>query len=245
MPGVEQIIKGFDRALKSFRQDDKQARFAGFKALNIVSRKALTDQKREMNRVFDRPTRFIVNSIRVSQFARRDRLETKTGFKDTFASIRFDPVADTLQPHIDGGLRRPKRSEIRLRRFGILKQNEFLVPSRTAPLDRFGNIRRGIMQKILADLGSFADRGFDGNRKGNAKRQYVFGKVGDTKGIFRVAGGTSRQSTNRWSLIFLIVSRTPRYRQRYKFFQIAERGLAAKIIPEFERQFAEALRTAR
>ena len=245
MPGVEQIIRGFDRALSAFKQDDKQARFAGFRALNIVSRQALTDQKREMNRVFDRPTRFILNAVRVSQFARRDRLETKTGFKDTFASIRFDPIADTLQPHIDGGLRRPKRSEIRLRRFGILKQNEFLVPSRTAPLDRFGNIRRGVMQKILSDLGSFSDRGFDGNRKGNAKRQYVFGRVGQTKGIFRVAGGISRASVNRWSLVFLIVSRTPRYRARYDFFSVAEKGLERRIIPEFERQFAEALRTAR
>lgn len=242
---AELILEGFKSVLKRIENDDKQVRFAGSKALNIVSRRSVDSQKRDMRLVFDRPTRFIVNSLRVSKFATRDKPESRVGFKDVFQSIRFDPVADTLLPHIDGGARRPKRSELRLRRFGVLKQNEYLVPSRTAPLDRFGNIRRGVMQRILSDLGSFSDRGFDGNRKGNAKRQYVFGKVGSTKGIFRVRGGAMRAATNQWSLIFLIVSSTPRYRKRFNFFDNAEKFIEKNIVGEFERQYADARRTAR
>ena len=239
------ILQGFKAALKRIESDDKQVRFAGSKALNIVSKRSVDFQKRDMKLVFDRPTRFIVNSLRVSQFSSKTRQEARVGFKDVFQSIRFDPVADTLLPHIDGGTRRPKRSELRLRRFGILKQNEHLVPSRTAPLDRFGNIRKGVMQRILSDLGSFSDRGFDGNRKGNAKRQYVFGRVGSTKGIFRVRGGASRLATNQWSLIFLIVSRAPRYRKRFNFFDNAERFVEKNIVSEFEKQYADARATAR
>ena len=46
-----------------------------------------------------------------------------------------------LQAEIFGGSRRPKRSEVALRRVGILPDGYFLVPGQACPLDQYGNVK--------------------------------------------------------------------------------------------------------
>lgn len=230
------VVTGVKRAIKAVEDDAKQTRFAASRAMNQIARPIIRDQQKEMRRAFDRPTPFILNSLRVSKSPKRNDLELRIAVKDIFSRGAFDPLNDTLGPNIDARKRLQKRHEVALRKAGIISSNEFVIPSRTAPLNRFGNISKAIMGKIVDDLTRGSTR---------RKRQYVLGEVGNVKGIFRIGGGFDRLRTNRWKLILLIVRGAPRYRRIYDFFKIGEDAFLNRFEPAFESSLDRALATAR
>lgn len=233
---AELVITGIQSAINSIENDVKQTRFAASRAMNRIARPIISDQQKEMRSVFDRPTPFILNSLRVSKSPKRGDLELKIAVKDIFNRGAFDPLNDTISPHVDAKRRLQKRHEIALRKAGIIASNEFVVPSRTAPLNRFGNIAKSTMGKIVEDLTRGAPR---------RKRQYVFGQVGNVRGIFRIGGGFDRLQTNRWKLILVIVRGAPQYRKIYDFFKVGEDAFLKRFEPEFDKSLELALRTAR
>jgi len=198
----------------------------------------------EIGVVFDRPTPLIQNGLRI--ISDRPSLAVRLGWKDIFGKneptvehrgqLYADAVSRTLIPQIDGGVRPPKPSERTLRAAGLLRSSEWLVPSRTAPVDAYGNIPGSVMAKIIADLGGFTRSGTSANT-GGAKRQYILGKVGTTRGIFRIEGGADNLARGRWSLVFLITTRAPVYRPRFKFYETAQKTFAAVYPGEFDRVF--------
>lgn len=106
-----------------------------------------------MREVFDRPTRFTLNSLFV-RGATRQNLRAEVGFKDPGGSV---PAWRYLGPQIEGGTRRHKTFERHLIRSGAMKQNEFAVPGSGVPLDAHGNIRGGHIARILSDIGMNPD----------------------------------------------------------------------------------------
>jgi len=245
------VIKGMGRVLKEIEKDAKQQRFAAWTAFNKCVTIAKDDTTKHMREVFDRPTPFIMRSLRgvySPKPARRSGpIEGGVSFKDVFGKNEFgEAVSRILTPHIEGGSRPPKPGEKLLRRAGLISGNEYLIPSRTAPLDRYGNIKPGIMQKITSDLRAHRDAGYTANvnlKKRDA--QYVIGNVGGTRGIYKIDGGLKNIHRGRWRLIFLIVKGSPKYRAKFKFYEVAGNSFQKNYPAQFDIAYSDALRTAR
>lgn len=105
-------------------------------------------QQAEMRDVFDRPTRYTLQSVFVSP-ARADNLAARVGIKDDYT--RRSPIK-WLRWQIDGGTRTPKAFELLLMRSGAMPQGMVTVPGRAVRLDAFGNISTGQLRQILSQL---------------------------------------------------------------------------------------------
>src|SRR5687768_16508690 len=146
---VEKVRQHF----KGFRQD--QIPFATATTINECLKEAAPLVQREMQRVFDRPTAWTLNSYRVLKWSNKRDLVGIVGFKDA-AGVTIKPgrkegrfpgyPSDYLQPHMEGSPRNSKGLEIILREVGIIGPGEFLVPSKFQRLDQYGNVPRGIVQ---------------------------------------------------------------------------------------------------
>lgn len=121
----------------------------------------------EMQRVFDRPTRFTLNSLvaldGLSKFTSVIiwRGDDATG-KGVLTPSKW------LRAEIIGGPRGQKASERRLQRMhgSSAGQTIYLVPTKFAKTDSYGNVTGPTMVKILSDLQALGGpgEGFDGNR---------------------------------------------------------------------------------
>ena len=215
--------------------EKKQIPFAMSLALNETATIGQAAGVKEMKRVFDRPTPFILNSLRVKRSS-KNRLIAEVGFKDVFG--RFgSAVEDTLKPNIEGGSRKPKASEMTLRRAGILGSDEFIVPSRALRLDRFGNIPKGTMNKIISNIGASSERGFTSNTPAaNRTLKYIVGEVDGTRGIWSV-------QSNKWKPVLIFVKQ-PRYKARFDFYGVTQREIDKGFAGAMRRSLKRALDTA-
>jgi hypothetical protein len=135
-------------------------------------------------------------------------------------------VINVLTPHIPGypAQRKQKGMERWLRSRGLIGQGEWLVPSRTAPLNRAHDISGETAQKMLADIGAY--QGVDGTpslTKAN-KRRWSWGEAhsrrgGTVKGIwnkkkfFRDAGAQG-------ALAMVVAKKQPTYQKRFPYASI-------------------------
>lgn len=131
----------------------KQVPFVTAFALTNAMKDAREAERDTMRSVFDRPTAFTLNALRVTP-ATKQNLQAELGFKEGFGSI---PAWKYLGPQVAGGPRKAKRFELALRAKGILRSNEFCVPGSGAQLDGSGNMNRGQIVRILSALGAASD----------------------------------------------------------------------------------------
>lgn len=134
------------------------------------ARKALVE---EMRRVFDRPTDWTLNSVRI-QAASRTRLQAFVWLKDEMSSTKAGiPATKFLRAEIDGGARRIKRFELALQSHGYMPEGWVAVPGKFARLDAWGHISVGQIIQILSQLRvrmvSGSDRGKSFDKKRAAK----------------------------------------------------------------------------
>jgi hypothetical protein len=114
----------------------------------------------EMKDVFDRPTRYTLNSTYI-QPATKQKLVAVVGIKEE-ASEGTPPVK-FLRPEIAGGGRRLKKFERALRSVGVLPNGYIAVPGSGARLDRYGNMSRGEINQILSYFRTNTSEGFSFN----------------------------------------------------------------------------------
>lgn len=131
----------------------KQVPFVTAFALTNAMKDAREAERDTMRSVFDRPTSFTLNALRVIP-ATKQNLSAELGFKEGFGSV---PAWKYLGPQVAGGPRKAKRFELALRAKGILRSNEFCVPGRGAQLDGYGNMNRGQIVRVLSALGAASD----------------------------------------------------------------------------------------
>ena len=232
-------------------------------ALNDTAFAARRDVQGVMRRVFDRPTPWTLNvpfvtkarpnslwaSVDVlGRFKRYNERGAATGIYDKPYGESEDK--SFLSPHIEGGPRSAKRLEVLLRRFDMLGPNEFVVPSKYMRLDGYGNISRGTIQQITANLRINMD------------------SLNNTKGGVDTSGGKSKAARNRTQFYFtrrgvrgqkhsiiwqrftrghavpalIVVSGAPRYRNRFPFAETAQATVARVWPVEFERQVLSEIR---
>ena len=193
-------------------------------ALNHTANQARIALRAEINSVFNSPTPFTLNAVRVLH-AKPNTLDEAFFVKDEKdgASKGFAPE-DWFRPQVEGGPRTVKRSEDMLRSAGILPSGMFIAPGKGARLDRYGNLSRGHMNQILSGLMAAEDRsGASANatrskrsmRKGNAAAFFVMrNKSGKAFGV----GERRGQSLS----VVLAFVKQPQYSQRLDFHGVVE-----------------------
>lgn len=212
-------------------------------ALNHSANQARQALRAEMESVFDRPTPWTLNSIRVLQAKPSASPEAAVWVQDVSGGKNPFSAEDYLLPQVDGGERFTRRSEKYLRESGILPAGRFVVPGEGARLDAYGNIQRGQMMQILSGLKAMKLSGSDNAatdskrslRKGHATAFFVL-KRGKTP-----IGIAERRGKNL-SMVLAFV-RQPQYRERFKFHDVVRRTAEndAQLETNIDKAIADAL----
>ncbi|MFV3332219.1 hypothetical protein ACNFIA_14905 [Pseudomonas sp. NY15437] len=238
------LLHDFDDELSSLEQD--QIPFAAALALTRTAQAVEKVLVTSMRTVFDRPTPYTLNSLRVFP-ATKEKLVARVWMKDE--SVKAEPATRWLTPEIYGGDRRTKRVERQLRERGILPEGKYIAPGAGAKLDKYGNMVRGQVTKALSGIGGFTQQGYDANatssarstKKGNYRRYFVM--HGSDRQPIGIAERTAK-GKDGLAMILAFVSK-PTYRKTFDFHQIAQREAEARLRDEAVKAVAEARRTRR
>lgn len=255
---VKEMLRGYERQLP----------FAMAKGLTKLGQLVKEEEIQEMKRVFDRPTPFTLNSLKLTQ-AKKDRLSATVWFKDP---PRLGSAQHYLEPQVYGGGRELKRLE------KLLKM-QHLMPGAGAKLDAYGNLSKGQLTQVLSVLKTFNMAGYDMNLtsrsgKRNRKPRDYFAvtkkRGGLVPGIYqRVQSGVGFGAKTKKALPFgewqkgrtrgrissvirargvkpiLIQGKAPRYQARFDFFGVAQRNIDRNYQRVFSEVVGEIIRTAR
>jgi hypothetical protein len=146
-------------------EQQRQMPFALAVALTRTAQDVKKAEQAEISKVFDRPTRYTLNSLWMKPAKKQD-LEARVWVKDSERPDHY------LLPQIMGGQRPLKRFEQLLVQRGLMRSSERAVPGAAAKLDGYGNMNRGQIVKILSQLQTFNLAGSDANAS-NSRRSKV------------------------------------------------------------------------
>ncbi|MCU7836513.1 MAG: hypothetical protein KZQ83_14850 [gamma proteobacterium symbiont of Taylorina sp.] len=228
MPSIE--VKGLDEVIKGMEEFGKQGRFALALGMTNTAMVVEAAEINEIGRVFDRPTRYTLNSLYVKP-ATKTRLQSVVKIKDF--SSKAVPPSKYLYAQVHGGARSYKRFEVLLQNIGILPKGMYLVPGYDARLNQYGNITRAMIQKILSDLGAQFDN--RQNSWGSEGKYFVDNSSGKFH-IYQHVGGDLK------SIMFGV--RNTNYKKRFDFYGVGM-GIANKhLVKEIDKALIVALDTA-
>lgn len=236
--------------LARLQNTQRQIPFVIASALTKTAIKVRPEIRKEMKRVFDRPTRYTLNSVFVQPAKKQDenptaRVWIKDSQESALSTSRFTsgtPAAEYLWPQIVGGSRSLKRFEVRLANAGILPPGMFVVPGEGAKRDRYGNLDLGEMIAVLSKLGTIPEaRRYPNSRKRNTRYRNAEYFVSRGERLHR--GIWQRMPGHRVRPIYIFVDRVT-YRAIFNFGKIAKES-ALRILPqEFDAAIDAALRSA-
>lgn len=191
-------IKGVERVKAQLEAlSGAQLREASAKALNDTGYQVRRDMQREMAQRFDRPTPFILRSPRVFE-ATPDKLQVsiaptyQSQFGTAGGKIGVDPQ-QVLQAQEFGGQRRDKRSEVALRRAGILPNGyQLAIPDKKwgGPFpgseDGYGNLKGSFLVQLISYFQAFGEQGYRANMTDRTRANLARG--GTAARLAKVAG---------------------------------------------------------
>lgn len=249
----------------------KQVRFAQERALNAAAYKAKQATVKEMSRVFDKPTPWVLGGIRYTKAERKTQtvMSSTVGF-DYWGNKQLVTVAHTLKAQIYGNARKLKRFEVALQRIQILPHGRIAVPGEAAQMDQYGNMKASQINQILAWFRGFREQGYQANmteetrarrKKGTkTKRGFEYFIAGDNsyrtwyRGTYEARGRKKmhpgiymRIETGFGSAIkpVLMFVKMGYYKRRLDFYGVAERTAVKEYNEIFPRLLEDAMRTAR
>ncbi|MGB6096428.1 MAG: hypothetical protein WBF95_09035 [Comamonas thiooxydans] len=155
--GLKPVQTLMDRLSRS------RVREASVKAVNDAGFEVRRAMQEEMRSVFDRPTDYILRSPML-KMATVDK-PMATIEPEYMGGKGVDPKK-ILKAQNLGGKRRDKRSEVALRRAGILpKGYQTAIPAEPFPgsEDRYGNLKGGFIVQLLSYFRSFGEQGYRAN----------------------------------------------------------------------------------
>jgi hypothetical protein len=187
-------IAGIERVRKPLEAlSGQQAREAYAKALNDTGYQVRRDMQSAITQRFDRPTPFILRSPKVLP-ATADQLVVTVAptYQSALGSkggkVGVDPQ-QVLQAQEFGGQRRDKRSEVALRRAGILPAGfQLAIPARPFPgsEDGYGNLRGPFLVQLISYFQAFGEQGYRANMTDRTRANLARG--GTAARLAKVAG---------------------------------------------------------
>ena len=207
--------RGFDRVQAMLASVPKQAHRAAELALDQTARDIRKEVREVMPKVFDRPTRYTLNSLQVS-LTQNHVLEASVWFKEPERM-----GAHYLVPQVEGTVRTHRGFERALGR-------TYLYPGREAELDRYGNVPASKIRQILSVLGR-AERaaGYSANITGRSRRRNS--KVRDYVWLSRRHGKLPPGVYERYATgQALTRSQRRKVSDKSRAYQIGQRGTATR-----------------
>ena len=249
------IRTNFPEVQRALKKASSQVPFALSVAMNNTAEKAKAAMVKEMKRVFDRPTPFVLNSLRVKR-STKTKLVAELAYKDKNSA---ESSRSMVEPHVFTGKRHHKAMEARLFRAGLMPAGYSAVPGAAAKLDGYGNMSKGQISQVLNVLGTYREAGYNKAdartvarlAKGNAKRNvygfvYWVNPVNSKRGGHLPPGVFQRVKTPFGSSLkpVLIFVREARYKKLLNFFEIVNQTVNREFPGEFNRAFDKAVATA-
>lgn len=156
-------------------------------ALNDAAFKLRNEMQTEMGRVFDKPTPYILRSVQVKK-STAATLTAEVGA--TYMGGKGVDPQKVLAAEVAGGRRRDKRSEVALRRVGVLPPGYVTtIPEKPYPGsdDGRGNLRGPFLVQLLSYLKAFGEQGYKANM--SDKRRAKLAGYGRTESGYKTIGG--------------------------------------------------------
>lgn len=235
--------------LNRLQSVQRQMPFVIASSLTKTAVKVKPEIRKEMERSFDRPTRYTLNSIFVKPASKKDENPTaRVWLKDdqeaALSTRQFTGAglaAEYIYPNIAGGSRGLKRFELRLKNAGLLPPGMFVVPGKGAKLDRYGNLDLGQLVAVLSKLGTIREATAAASNRRKRNVRYVAAQYFVSRGERLHRGVWQRLPGRRLMAVYLFVDSVS-YRRIFPFDQVA-RETALRILPgEFEAAIDAALR---
>jgi len=223
--------------------------FAVMQACNATAFEIRQTWARTALRVFDRPTAMTQRAAQYKK-ATRQKLYAEIFLRDEASN--GTPAAKYLAPQVDGGQRRKKRFEVLLQQKGAMPAGMFAVAGKGAPLDRFGNVKVGQLNKILSQLGAQTDRYQNqtdvsaGRRRRKRRRGGEYFALQQRRGRL-LPGIYERIDTGFGSAVrsVFIFTRQANYKPRYNIFALAQREWDRLMPFYFNRELQKALESSK
>ena len=233
--------------LNRLQNVQRQVPFVIASALTKTAVKVKPEIRAEMQRTLDRPKPYTLNSIFVKPASKKDpnptaRVWLKDDQEAALSTRQFTGAglaAEYLYPNIVGGSRGLKRFELRLKNAGLLPPGMFVVPSKGAKLDRYGNADLGQLVAVLSKLGTIREAIDYGRRRRNTR--YATAQYFVSRGERLHRGVWQRLAGRKLIPVYLFVDSVS-YRRIFEFDRVAKEA-ALRLLPgEFEAAIDVALR---
>lgn len=240
-----------------------QLPFAAARALTKTQQLVKKAIEEEMPRVFDNPTPYTLDSLRL-QPATKQNLYSRVWLKeDTFKGTA---ATKYLRPQVEGGERSTKRFERALQARGLLPNGWVAVPGKAASLDQYGNVEPSQIVQILSYFDAFPQQGYRANMTQRKRDNLAKGKPAQgvrgfsyfalskpegklLPGIYkRMSYGADQRIAHLQKgaakPVFIFVS-MPTYKRLLDFYGIAKRVTEAEFPKQMRESFDLAVKTAR
>ena len=227
---------------------EKNLRYAVAQAMTDSAKDAQARLKEATPRFVDRPTPWTENSTYV-RFASPNRLTAEVGFKQD--AVKGTAAGKYLNPMARGGDRKAKPSEWVLRRGGVIKANQFIVPLPEWRGDAYGNVPKGTYTMMLSQIKAFSGPLSYLNASGSARSKRKRATAGQfftirsrdlgegPKGIFYRAPGE-----RSFELAFGVLNDAPNYERTFPIQRILNDEYAKAYAVRIEASLRKELRTA-
>ena len=235
-------ITGVD-AVKRMLDDvgKKQIPFATSLAINKVAFISRKNIQGKMKEVFDRPTRFTLNSVLYEKSTKK-KLYATIFLADIDTKI-FGKTSDYMRVQTEGGKRNQKGIESKLayQLQDASFEKRWIVPARGQKLDKHGNLPRGEWNRIISALSLSTELGYSANitpasKKRNRRRATYFITP------FGVMKRTGKRTVK--PVLYFLAFR-PTYKERLPFHEVVLITHKRHFNKEFEIAFKRAMLTAR
>lgn len=246
---IQVDASGIYIAAQTFRGLRRQMPFISRLMLTAVARNAEKALKAEMAQKFDRPTPFTMNAV----YSRGAHAKSPVGI----VALRQFGGKTTLPekylaPEVLGGVRHVKRFELALHNAGILPAGMVTIPTPATPLDAYGNVSRGLLNKILSQLQAHSDDTRNETEKSKKRR---LGRGDPVAGYFALLkprgklrpGIYARYQFAHGSAVrpVLYFHRMPHYAKRIRFWDLAIETIQKTAPAELAAAVGQAMATAR
>jgi hypothetical protein len=223
---VREVSRWLDDAQK------KQIPFATVYAMTLTARDVRLAEISVMERVFDRPTPYTLNALRVVP-ATRQTLVASVAFKDFGGT----PAKRFLNPEVHGGARSQKSHEKQLA--PLMRGHQYAVPGTSVERDAYGNVKGAEFRRIISQLKVSQDATANVSNSPRSKR-----KRKNNAFFIPKKGGAVYQHTGAGIKPVLVFVKAPRYRKRFPFYETAAKVVADKFKVNFEVAFQRAMATS-
>jgi len=242
------VVRGLDKVHRRFQSLEKrQMPYATMLAINETLNHVRDDIRGEMERVFDRPTKFTIKGVLV-KYATKRNLYGETFLRDQ--AYKGTPPVKYLRPGVKGGERNVKRFEEALIRNGIMERGWYAMPGKGVRLNRYGNMSRGLFVKILSDI-----RALEGvpRLRGKIASKRLLNKYFAIKPLDYPSGrsgknlkpGVYKRMAKGVKPVLIFTKKKPQYKKRLEYHKVAKATIRKRYAPAFRKGMKRAMATAR